>query len=121
MRFYLDQNLSPVITAIASAQGMDVTDWQESGMEGRSDREQLDYAAREGRCIVTTDKVDFMLVDAQYRREGRSHAGILRLSRQVWPSEYSLFVAGLARFAAAYPEGLENVLLWFNYRLWTAM
>ena len=50
-------------------------------MAGASDAEQLRYAAREGRALLTFNIRDFARLHEQWIREGQSHSGVL-ISRQ---------------------------------------
>jgi predicted nuclease of predicted toxin-antitoxin system len=53
VRFYLDQNVTPRVSAAARRLGLDVTDWQEAGTENASGEEQLAYATEQRRAIVS--------------------------------------------------------------------
>jgi len=82
--------------------------------------EQLAYAAREGRCLMTADKLDFTPIHLQYQRQGVSHAGILVLARQPHPSVYPRLLSGIAHFVEAHPDGFANTLMWFGEEYWNA-
>jgi hypothetical protein len=45
--------------------------------QGIPDAEQLAYAARQGRAILTFDSGDFQRLDAEWKAAGRRHAGII--------------------------------------------
>ena len=60
MRFYLDEDLSPRIAVIARGLGLDVVSAIELGNLGLADEEQLSLAARDGRCVVTQNRADFI-------------------------------------------------------------
>jgi hypothetical protein len=53
MRFYLDEDLSQVIAALARRRGLDVTSSHEVQYrhDGIADAQQLALAAAEGRCL----------------------------------------------------------------------
>ena len=53
IRFHLDENVNPAIAVGLRKRGIDVTTSQEVGLLGVSDLEQLAYARREGRVILT--------------------------------------------------------------------
>lgn len=53
---------------------------------GKTDAEQLEYAINQQRAILTHNIRDFIILDRQYRNNGREHFGIL-LSDQVTLSE----------------------------------
>ncbi len=69
VRFHLDENCSNAIARGLRLRGIEVTTSPESGLIAASDEEQLAYASREGRIIVTQDK-HFL------RFKGVQHAGI---------------------------------------------
>jgi hypothetical protein len=62
--------------------GFDVAHAQELQRKGRSDAEQLQHAASEGRCLVTYNVKDFVLLHREYTASGRSHCGLV-VSKQL--------------------------------------
>jgi pyruvate/2-oxoglutarate dehydrogenase complex dihydrolipoamide acyltransferase (E2) component len=77
MCFFLDENLSPRIARIVRDRGVDASSSHEVGRNGRTDAEQLAYAASEGRCVVTADCRDFERLTAEFLEAGRPHAGVV--------------------------------------------
>ncbi len=71
IRFHLDENVSRSIALGLRQRGIDVTTSQEVGLLGATDQEQLAYATREKRIIVTQD-ADFLIMATQTRE----HCGI---------------------------------------------
>lgn len=55
IRFHLDENVNLAIASGLRRRGIDVTTSGEAGLIGASDNEQLQYARREGRVIVSQD------------------------------------------------------------------
>ena len=47
-------------------------------MDDADDIEHLEYAAGQGRTVITGDE-DFLVLDAQWHRSGKHHAGIIYL------------------------------------------
>jgi hypothetical protein len=74
---YLDENFGRTFTQILASRGLDVLTAQAAAMLGRSDREQLEFAAAHGRCLVTQNIAHFVVLHGQLMREGIDHAGIL--------------------------------------------
>jgi predicted nuclease of predicted toxin-antitoxin system len=72
IRFHLDENVNPAIAGALRQKGIDVTTCRESGLLGKTDQEQLAFAMREMRVIVTHDDDFLRLADSGY-----SHAGIV--------------------------------------------
>lgn len=52
-------------------------------MLGRTDDEQLEYATRQERAILTHNQKDFVRMHAEWWAEGREHWGIV-ITRQEW-------------------------------------
>jgi hypothetical protein len=50
-----------------------------------SDEAQLEAAASAGRVLVTYNRADFQALDAQWRLQGKTHAGILWCGERTIP------------------------------------
>jgi predicted nuclease of predicted toxin-antitoxin system len=86
LRFLLDEDLSHRVATGLRRRGVDAVSVYEIGRSNRRipDSDQLDYAASEGRVLLTYNRADYQALDAQWRAQGRSHAGIL------WCAERSI-------------------------------
>jgi predicted nuclease of predicted toxin-antitoxin system len=102
MRFHLDESLSDEIARTARRLGVDVASSHEAGNDGLRDDAQLAYAARESRCIVTTNYADFSELAWKYAEGNLLHAGILLLPRSLLPSREN--VGAIARALQQYNE-----------------
>lgn len=71
LRFHLDENVDQALAQALSRRGIDVTVPVSMGLSGASDEEQIAFALRERRVIVTHD-ADFLRLASQ----GIRHAGI---------------------------------------------
>ena len=71
IRFHLDESVAPAVAEGLRRRGIDVTTTQEAGLSGATDEEQLTFARREKRVLVTQD-ADFL----RLHRRGVPHAGI---------------------------------------------
>ncbi|MBI2154577.1 MAG: DUF5615 family PIN-like protein [Candidatus Rokubacteria bacterium] len=60
MKFYLDEDLPARVAELLRRRGFDALSVHEVGNFRFSDREQLAFAAREGRCLVTRDARHFV-------------------------------------------------------------
>ena len=98
VRLYLDEHVDGLAGPRLAAAGGDVIGTHAAGMAGALDPDQLEYAANQGRVLVTFNARDFAPL-AEWWHSGRSHAGIL-ISRAYKRDE----VGELLRL-------LENVLL----------
>jgi hypothetical protein len=76
---FTDEMIDPLVAVILGNQGYDIESCHEAGRAnlGLSDAEQLEYATREGRAILTFNTDDFRRLDRAYRAAGRRLAGII--------------------------------------------
>jgi predicted nuclease of predicted toxin-antitoxin system len=116
VRFYLDQNVTPRVSAAARRLGLDVTDWQEAGMENASDEEQLAYATEQRRAIVSCDVEDFVDLARRWTEEERRHAGIVCVTRQISADDSGAVARALLRLNDAHAgTSSEDALLWLSF------
>jgi uncharacterized protein with PIN domain len=66
---YTDEDMSALVATLLRSRGLDITTVPEQSTLGKTDREQLDFAASMGRCILTHNRVDF--------EKNRQHSGII--------------------------------------------
>jgi hypothetical protein len=71
IRFHLDENVSGAIAIALRRRHIDVTTSTQAGLIGADDSEQLKFALRQKRIVVTHDD-DFTRIHA----DGAHHAGI---------------------------------------------
>lgn len=106
MKLYLDEDLPPAVAAALRRRGLDVRTTAEAGNQQLSDRVQLEYAAKVGRCLVTRNVRDFIHLAQEALQRQRPHAGILLCSAAHRGNEIRRMAEALAKVAAAYPTGL---------------
>ncbi len=106
MRFYLDEDVPVAIAQALRRRKIDVLTVAEAGNTHASDRAQLDYAAKTGRCLVTRNVAHFVSLAEQAIQHQRPHAGILLISSRYRGNEIRRMADALAKVAAAYPTGL---------------
>jgi predicted nuclease of predicted toxin-antitoxin system len=77
LRFLLDEDLPPRAAEIGRGLDLDVASVHELDRRGYTDREQLLFAAKEGRVFVTRDRKDFVELTLDFYRAGVPHPGVL--------------------------------------------
>jgi len=74
---YTDEDMSALVARLLRSRGLDVTTVPEQANLGKTDSEQLEFAASVDRCILTHNRVDFERLHLQYIEENRQHSGII--------------------------------------------
>ena len=80
IRLYADENVDDRIVRGLRQRGTFITTVIDAGMSGKSDGEQLSYAAEKGLVVLTSDQ-DFLILHSRWLREGKTHAGIIYYSQ----------------------------------------
>ncbi|MBI3625346.1 MAG: DUF5615 family PIN-like protein [Candidatus Rokubacteria bacterium] len=106
MKFYLDADLSPRIAELLRKQALDAVSAHELGKLRIPDKDQLAFAAREGRCLVTRDARHFTLLSQEAVRRQSPHAGIIVCPPRIRGFEFGAIADALIRVAERYPGGL---------------
>jgi predicted nuclease of predicted toxin-antitoxin system len=92
LKYYLDEDLSPKIAEILRKHHIDTTCAHDIGMLQATDREQLERAASEGRCLITRNRNDFIRLTIQFFNEHRPHTGVLIIPHTL-PGDNFSFIA----------------------------
>jgi hypothetical protein len=114
LKLYLDEDLSPRVVARLRECGLDATGAHEVGQAGRSDLEQLRYAAGEGRCLITRNVADFLELIRFFINRQESHAGIILVPASFRGDEFALLADAIAQSVATFPQGLADLVLFLN-------
>lgn len=77
VRLCLDEDVHPDVAAAVRKHGFDAISVHELGRRGRSDPEQLAYAAADSRALFTFNTADFLRLHREWIEQGRAHAGII--------------------------------------------
>ncbi len=113
MHFYLDEDLSDRIAQVARGLGLDVTSSHECGRDGLDDQAQLLEAAREGRCLVTRNRADFVALSVRCFELGWPHAGVLLIADSLPGDDFAGIARALAEYERRHPEGMDSYVVDF--------
>jgi len=99
VRVCLDEDISPQVAVILRSLAVDATSLHELGRQGLSDREQLELTASEGRCLITRNRSDFLLLTREFFDRGLPHAGVLIVPWTIPPDNVRLIAKRIAQYA----------------------
>ncbi len=83
---FLDEDVHFALAVTLRKRGHDVIHAQELHRKGKSDEEQLSYAIKEKRCLLSFNVKDFVLLHNKYAQNGWEHYGIM-ISKQLTVGE----------------------------------
>lgn len=81
-RFYTDEDVYSAVAPTLRHAGLDAVSTPEADRLGESDESQLDWAAAEGRVLVSFNIADFARLHASWLTQGRHHAGVVVSSQR---------------------------------------
>lgn len=113
IKYYLDEDLSPVISEMLRKDKVDAASAHEVGMVQASDLEQLEYAASRKRCMVTRNRNDFIRLTVQFFNEHRPHYGVLIIPYSYRGDNFRAVAKALKAYANAHTAGLSSYLIDF--------
>jgi hypothetical protein len=100
IRWYLDEDsVAESLVRALRARGMDVRTALDDRMIGRSDEEQLHWAAANGRVLVSFNVGDFYRLHTAGLSKGEQHAGIVLVQQR--RRGVGSYLQGFLRLAAA--------------------
>ena len=113
MKYYLDEDLSPKIAELLRKQSVDGISAHEVGMLQASDAEQLKFAARKRRCLLTRNRDDFIRLTVQFFNEHLPHYGVLIIPNIIPWDQFSRITDALAGYARIHHGGMQSYTIDF--------
>jgi hypothetical protein len=77
VKLYVDTDITPKLARTLRAHGYDVVSAHEVGSAEATDREHIDFAAAQGRTLLTCNAQDFTPIFEDYWFAGKDHNGIV--------------------------------------------
>jgi hypothetical protein len=105
VKLYLDEDVNILLAKLLKAKNILNETTQESGMLGKSDLEQMEYAIKNDAAMVTHNRVHFEKIYADYISRQKDHSGIIILIRR----EVYIMASRLARFVLSHQD-IKNQL-----------
>lgn len=81
-RFFTDEDVYAAVAVGLRKAGFDAVSTPEMRRTGESDESQLDWAASEGRVLVTFNVAHFAALHTSHLRQGKHHAGVVVSSQR---------------------------------------
>ncbi len=78
----LDEDISVLLAKLLRARGFEVITTLDAPMLGASDKEQLEYAIRKEKVLLTHNRLHFEKLYKEYSRGNKNHYGIIIATRQ---------------------------------------
>lgn len=104
MKYYLDEDISPKIAQLLRKYQIDCSSAHELNKTQISDLEQLEFAAKENRCLVTRNRDDFIQLTVQFFNSHLPHHGVLIIPYSYPGDRFSQIAEALEKFARLHPE-----------------
>ncbi len=77
IRLYIDEDLTDRLSVALRSRGYDAISAHEINMRGKTDKEQLEYATKNNRVILTRNIKHFVTLQRESYKNRQSHAGIV--------------------------------------------
>ena len=77
INLYLDEDVDVLLASLVRARGFEAVTTLEAGQRGKTDAEQLAFAASQQRTLITHNRVDFEQLAQEYFAAGQTRSGIL--------------------------------------------
>lgn len=109
---YLDECVDVALAAAVERQGVRAVTTVAAGMLGASDEAQLCYAGDRGLVIVSHNRRHFRRLHRDFQAEGRTHAGIILLSRTTPLTRLTMRLTMLLAWIAISGDHQDRLFSW---------
>ena len=106
MKYYLDEDISPNIAILLRKHCIDCSSAHEMKKTQISDLEQLEFAAKERRCLVTRNRDDFIQLTVQFFNSQLPHYGVLIIPYSYPGDRFSQIAEALEEYTRLHPGGM---------------
>jgi len=111
IKLYLDEDVHEDIAMALRLRGYDIKTTREAGNKGLSDIEQLRYATKKDRVIISFNIADFNRLHSEFIKKGIEHSGII-LSKQL---PIRIIVKALLKLLSKIgSERMKNNIIWLS-------
>ena len=117
MRFLLDENIHPAVAESAWEQDVDVVSVVELRRRGRSDREQLGFAAEQDRVLVTRNRSDYLHLTREFYHASLPHRGLLLVDEGLPNDQPESIARSLRRWARAHSYAEDDEVAFGPYHV----
>ncbi len=111
IKLYIDEDLTDRLAVALRSRGYDVVSAHEVNMRGKVDKEQLEYATKHDRVILTRNIKHFVNLEREYYKNGLPHNGIV-------VTDYlplKELIRRITKFLnERYPDEMKNCLEWLQ-------
>ncbi|MCX7841060.1 MAG: DUF5615 family PIN-like protein [Anaerolineae bacterium] len=108
---YCDEDVMDEIAEALRQRGYDAISAAEAGMLGRTDEEQLEYAASHNRALLTYNATDYIRLANTWFQTGKEHAGVI-LSQQFSKRQLGELLRQLLKLLDALtPDEMRNQVI----------
>ncbi|MBM4137288.1 MAG: hypothetical protein FJ241_10730 [Nitrospira sp.] len=111
IKLYLDEDVDPLLAKVIRDRGYDILSTHEAKMHKADDYKQIDFAASEGRAILTHNIRDFYRIAKEYAKINKFHAGIILSSQLPFKELLKRIIHLLNRQNA---EDILNQIVWLK-------
>ena len=111
LKLYLNEDIAPDLAKLLRERGFDAISTYEVGMCGKSDEEQMEFACREGRAILSCNFHDFLKLAREWFLAGKEHFGIIISYRQYTRRDLGKLLQAVIEFLnRVSPEEMYNTV-----------